>query len=137
MRKKLLGVLSLALFTGMLSVGCGQKQDAPFQTENAQSMEIYRYVLPVEAEKKVVTDSSELETACVDLISAGNPKNGEVESGGTVISFRVNLKDGSTYELVCMENGSESLKKYEAIWDEVSAEAVSAEEEELPKQNET
>lgn len=25
MRKKLLGVLSLALFTGMLSVGCGQK----------------------------------------------------------------------------------------------------------------
>lgn len=52
MRKKLLGVLSLALFTGMLSVGCGQKQDAPFQTENAQSMEIYRYVLPVEAEKK-------------------------------------------------------------------------------------
>lgn len=117
----------------MLSVGCGQKQDAPFQTENAQSMEIYRYVLPVEAEKKVVTDSSELETACVDLISAGNPKNGEVESGGTVISFRVNLKDGSTYELVCLENGSESLKKYEAIWDEVSAEAVSAEEEELPK----
>lgn len=125
----LLGVLSLALFTGMLSVGCGQKQDAPFQTENAQSMEIYRYVLPVEAEKKVVTDSSELETACEDLISAGNPKNGEVESGGTVISFRVNLKDGSTYELVCLE----SLKKYEAIWDEVSAEAVSAEEEELPK----
>ena len=54
MRKMLLGVLSLALFTGMLSVGCGQKQDAPFQTENAQSMEIYRYVLPVEAEKKVV-----------------------------------------------------------------------------------
>lgn len=125
----LLGVLSLALFTGMLSVGCGQKQDAPFQTENAQSMEIYRYVLPVEAEKKVVTDSSELETACEDLISAGNPKNSEVESGGTVISFRVNLKDGSTYELVCLE----SLKKYEAIWDEVSAEAVSAEEEELPK----
>ena len=116
-------------------MGCGQKQDAPFQTENAQSMEIYRYVLPVEAEKKVVTDSSELESACEDLISAGNPKNGEAESGGTVISFRVNLKDGSTYELVCLENGSESLKKYEAIWNEVSAEAVSAEEEELQKQN--
>lgn len=120
----LFGLLALTLF------GCGQK--APFPAENAESVEVYRYVVPASAEKKIVTEPEEVEDICEQLIAAGAPEEGEPLAGGTVISFRVNLKDGSPYELVCAENASENLEKYETIWDRIECETAAAEEAELP-----
>lgn len=120
----LFGLLALALF------GCGQK--APFPAEEAVRVEVYRFVVPASAEKKVVTEPEEVKEICEQLIAAGAPKEGEPLAGGTVISFRVTLKDGSTYELVCTENTSENLEKFQAVWDRIDHEATAAEEAELP-----
>ena len=80
----------------------------------------------------VRAEPEEVEDICEQLIAAGTPKEGEPLAGGTVISFRVNLKDGSPYELVCAENASENLEKYETIWDRIECETAAAEEAELP-----
>lgn len=120
----LFGLLMLTLF------GCGQK--APFPAEEAERVEVYRFVVPASAEKKVVTAPEEVKEICEQLIAAGAPKEGEPAAGGTVISFRVHLKDSAVYELVCAENASENLEKFEAIWDHIDHEATAAEEAELP-----
>ena len=70
----LFGLLALTLF------GCGQK--APFPAENAESVEVYRYVVPASAEKKIVTEPEEVEDICEQLIAAGTPKEGEPLAGG-------------------------------------------------------
>ena len=117
-------ILALA---AVLCAGCGI-QKLPFQIEDVKSIEVYRFEgVPAAAEKKVVTEENEVEEVYRKLQAAGKPQQART-AGGTVISFRVKLKDGDLYERIY----TAGLEPLEDMWEEISAAAVAAEEIELP-----
>ena len=117
-------ILALA---AVLCAGCGI-QKLPFQIEDVKSIEVYRFEgVPAAAEKKVVTEENEVEEVYRKLQAAGKPQQTRT-AGGTVISFRVKLKDGDLYERIY----TAGLEPLEDMWEEISAAAVAAEEIELP-----
>lgn len=129
MRKVALVLLS-AVFLATL-FGCGQGEDVLFQVENVERIEAYRYDgVPAAAEKKIITDPNEIKNICEQLLSARDPKVEETLAGGTVISFRVQLKDETNYEVIYTDD--EDLEKLQATWDDFFCEAVPAEVDELP-----
>ena len=129
MRKYIALVLALILMLGL--VGCKEKTvniDFPFEVGDVETIELYRYAgAPVSAEKKVI--------------------DAEETTGAKITSFRFNLSDGTTYELiyVCYGVKSGNLKSstgnFEyftsadigSYWNDIDLEAVSVEESELPK----
>lgn len=106
--------------------------DAP-PLNNVESIEAYRYEgVPAAAEKKIVTDTNEIKDVYEQLFSGSAPKNGEPLMGGEVISFRVNLEDGTKYETVYYESSSGDVEKAREIWESISGGAAAAEMDELP-----
>ena len=102
----------------------------------------------VSAEKKVVVAERDI-TALYNLFEDLSLEDKQVEetAGATVTSFRLNLSDGTDYELVYVCNGVKSGKlksstgNFEyftssdigSYWSNMDLEAVPAEESELPK----
>lgn len=110
---------------------------------------MYHYTgVPVSAEKKVVV----AETDIIDLYDKFEDlslmeKQVEETTGGDVTSFRFNLSDGTSYELIYVCNGVKNGKlksstgNFEyftrsdigSYWSNIDLEAVPVEENELPK----
>ena len=149
--KKTIGLLScLILMMGL--VGCNGETvhiDFPFSAEDIETIEMYHYAgVPVSAEKKVVVVERDI-TALYNLFEDLSLEDKQVEetAGATVTSFRLNLSDGTDYELVYVCNGVKSGKlksstgNFEyftssdigSYWSNMDLEAVPAEESELPK----
>lgn len=149
--KKMIGMITLLLLM-MGVVGCnGEKVniDFPFEVGEVENIEMYHYTgVPVSAEKKVVvaeTDITDLYDKFEDLSLM--EKQVEETTGGDVTSFRFNLSDGTSYELIYVCNGvkngnlKSSTGKFEyftrsdigSYWSNIDLEAVSVEENELPK----
>lgn len=149
--KKTIGLLScLILMMGL--VGCNGETvhiDFPFSAEDIETIEMYHYAgVPVSAEKKVVVAERDI-TALYNLFEDLSLEDKQVEetAGATVTSFRLNLSDGTDYELVYVCNGVKSGKlksstgNFEyftssdigSYWSNMDLEAVPAEESELPK----
>ena len=149
--KKTIGLLScLILMMGL--VGCNGETvhiDFPFSAEDIETIEMYYYAgVPVSAEKKVVVAERDI-TALYNLFEDLSLEDKQVEetAGATVTSFRLNLSDGTDYELVYVCNGVKSGKlksstgNFEyftssdigSYWSNMDLEAVPAEESELPK----
>ena len=149
MRKYIALVLALILMLGL--VGCKEKTvniDFPFEVGDVETIELYRYAgAPVSAEKKVI-DAEETIKDLYDRFEGLTLKLKETEetTGGKITSFRFNLSDGTTYELiyVCYGVKSGNLKSstgnFEyftssdigSYWNDIDLEAVSVEESELP-----
>ena len=149
--KKTIALISLmVLFLGL--VGCNGKTvniDFPFEVGDVDNIEMYHYEgAPVSAEKKVVV----AETDIIDLYDKFEDlslmeKQVEETTGGDVTSFRFNLSDGTSYELIYVCNGVKNGKlksstgNFEyftrsdigSYWSNIDLEAVSVEENELPK----
>ena len=107
--KKMIGMITLLLLM-MGVVGCnGEKVniDFPFEVGEVENIEMYHYTgVPVSAEKKVVvakTDITDLYDKFEDLSLM--EKQVEETTGGDVTSFRFNLSDGTSYELIYVCNG--------------------------------
>ena len=123
----------LAILTIFSGCADEERDKAPFSADEVECVEVYRYVgVPAAAEKKTAVEGDEIEAVCNCLAAVGSPKAGEASSGGTVISFRMNLKDGTAYEMIFVENGSEDWAELETLWNDIPCEAAAAEMDELP-----
>ena len=150
--KKTIGLISLLILM-MGLVGCNKETvniDFPFEVGEVENIEMYHYTgVPVSAEKKVVvaeTDITDLYDKFEDLSLI--EKQVDETAGGDVTSFRFNLSDGTSYELIygCdgVKNGKlkSSTGNFEyftradigSYWSDIDLEAVPVDESELPKQ---
>lgn len=150
--KKTIGLISLLILM-MGLVGCNEETvniDFPFEVGEVENIEMYHYTgVPVSAEKKVVvaeTDITDLYDKFDDLSLI--EKQIDETAGGDVTSFRFNLSDGTSYELIYVCDGVKNGKlksstgNFEyftrsdigSYWSNIDLEAVPVEESELPKQ---
>ena len=149
--KKATNLISFLILM-MVLVGCSKETvhiDFPFEVGDVENIEMYHYTgVPVSAEKKVVV----AETDIIDLYDKFEDlslmeKQVEETTGGDVTSFRFNLSDGTSYELIYVCNGVKNGKlksstgNFEyftrsdigSYWSNIDLEAVPVEENELPK----
>lgn len=152
MRKYMASIL--VLVCALALVGCNEKEvniDLPFAAGDVESVELYYYEgAPVAAEKKVVDDQTAIKNL-YDMFEGLALKRKAVEetAGARITSFRFNLSDGTTYELIyeCYGVKTGKLKSVTdtveyftsadigACWDNIDLAAVPAEESELPKES--
>ena len=149
--KKATNLISFLILM-MVLVGCSKETvhiDFPFEVGEVENIEMYHYTgVPVSAEKKVVvaeTDITDLYDKFEDLSLM--EKQVEETTGGDVTSFRFNLSDGTSYELIYVCNGVKNGKlksstgNFEyftssdigSYWSNMDLESVSVKESELPK----
>ena len=150
--KKTIGMTAL-LFLMMVLVGCSKETvhiDFPFEVGDIENIEMYHYAgVPASAEKKVVVAETDI-TDLYDMFENLSLKEKQVEenTGADVTSFRFNLSDGTSYELIYVCDGVKNGKlksstgNFEyftrsdigSYWFNNELEAVPVEESELPMQ---
>ena len=149
--KKTIALISLLVLMLWL-VGCNKKTvniNFPFEVGDVETIELYRYAgAPVSSYNKVV-DAEETIKYLYYMFDGMTLELKEVEetTGAKITSFRFNLSDGTTYELIygCYGVKTGNLKSstgnFEyftsedigAYWSDIDLEAVAVEESELPK----
>ena len=147
MRKTAIFILAITL-CALLS-GCGKAMTVslPFAASDVENVEMYHYVVPASAEKKIITQAdaiSELYAVFSEL--PVSDRKTEPVVGGAVTSFRFNLSDHTSYEIIyCAEAVKKGRLKLPAeqqdyftsadiggCWDGCAYEAVDTSESELP-----
>lgn len=149
--KKLIELV-VALVCILALAGCNNKTvniDLPFEVANVENVEMYHFVgTPVSAEKKVIVAEGTIKYL-YDMFEGLSLKLKEVEetTGAEITSFRFNLTDGTSYELVygCygVKNGKlkSSTGDFEyftssdigSYWYNIDLEIFPVEESELPE----
>ncbi len=152
MKKLVPLVLALACVLGL--VGCNGRTvniDFPFVVEDVENVEMYHYEgAPASAKMKVVVAESDIKIL-YDLLKDLQLKDKQTEetTGADVTSFRFNLSNGTSYELIYVCNGVKNGKlKSEtggfeyftsadigSYWDGLNdeLEAIPVDESELPR----
>ena len=150
--KKTIGMTAL-LFLMMGLIGFNGESaniDFPFEVGDIENIEMYHYAgVPASAEKKVVVAETDI-TDLYDMFENLSLKEKQVEenTGADVTSFRFNLSDGTSYELIYVCDGVKNGKlksstgNFEyftrsdigSYWFNNELEAVPVEESELPMQ---
>lgn len=146
---KRLATIVLALVFAVSITACAQTVhiEFPFEPADLDSVEIFHFYVPAEAEKKVVTEQADMKDL-YDRLERISLKDKETEpvAGGSVTSFRFHCADGTTYEVIYSSiavksgrikmTGSEAdyftSADLEACWNNYDYEAVAAGENELP-----
>ena len=150
--KKIVLVLVAAMV--LVFTGCEKKEtiSMPFDVADVNNIEMYRNAEPYSAEKQVITESEDI----ADLYSLFSglevsDKKTEPVVGETITSFRFNLSDDTSYEIIyCAEAVKSGRLKFpaekldyftaadiESYWDNYQYEIVPVSENELPGQEET
>lgn len=146
--KKLVAVI-LTFVCCISLAGCAKKEklELPFSASDVESVEMFRFTVPVEAEKKVLTGQEDIEGLYTTFQGISlKDKETEPLAGGSVTSFRFNLSDGTDYEVVysslAVKSGRLRLSNVDkdyatsadigACWDNYDCETVKAAENELP-----
>ena len=147
--------IALVLVAAMVLVftGCEKKEtiSMPFDVADVNNIEMYRNAEPYSAEKQVITESEDI----ADLYSLFSglevsDKKTEPVVGETITSFRFNLSDDTSYEIIyCAEAVKSGRLKLpeekldyftaadiESYWDNYQYEIVPVSESELPGQSE-
>lgn len=147
MRKSTFAIIAVVFC--LVLVGCAQTKsiDFPFESFEVESVEMFYFIDPVDAEKRVVTDQEDIADIFKTLQSVSlQDKKTEPVAGNSVISFRFYLSDGSPFEVVysavAVKSGcivtTDSEKEYftsadiGGMWDKYDYEVVHAGEDELP-----
>ena len=145
-----LAVSIIILFINM--VGCNQIKtvniEFPFEMEDITNIEMYHYSgAPVSAEKKVVVAEDDIKFL-YDMFEGLSLVSRETDDTAVAVtSFRFNLVDGTSYELIYGYGGvpTGSLKSATSnveyltsadigsYWSYINLEAIPVEESELPK----
>jgi len=150
--KKTIGMTALLFLMMGLIGGNGETAniDFPFEVGDIENIEMYHYAgVPTSAEKKVVVAETDI-TDLYDMFENLSLKEKQVEenTGADVTSFRFNLSDGTSYELIYVCDGVKNGKlksstgNFEyftrsdigSYWFNNELEAVPVEESELPMQ---
>ena len=149
MKKLIALVLAVVCVLGL--VGCNNKTvniDLPFEVGDVENIEMYHFVgVPVSAEKKVIVAEETIKNL-YDMFEGLSLELKEVEetAGAEITSFRFNLSDGTSYELIYGCDGvktgnlKSSTDNFEyftsadisSYWSNTDLEAVPVEESELP-----
>ena len=137
--------IALVLVAAMVLVftGCEKKEtiSMPFDVADVNNIEMYRNVVPNSAEKQVITKTDDIED--IYFLFSGlevSDKKTEPVAGGTVTSFRFNLSNDTSYEIIyCAEAVKSGRLKLpeekldyftaadiESYWDNYQYEIVSA-----------
>ena len=129
--------------------GCGKTMNIefPFDTSDVETIVIYQYNVPAAAEKKILTESDDIE-GVMNVFSGITLRDKKVEecSGSTVTSFQFNLSDGTSYAIIyvseAVKSGTLMLSDDDtkwftsadigALWDTGDSDAVKADMSELP-----
>ena len=145
-----LAVSIIILFINM--VGCNQIKtvniEFPFEMEDITNIEMYHYSgAPVSAEKKVVVAEDDIKFLYDMFEGLSLVSRDTDDTAVAVTSFRFNLVDGTSYELIYSYGGvpTGSLKSATSnveyltsadigsYWSYINLEAIPVEESELPK----
>ena len=149
--KKLIALV-LAVVCVLAMAGCNSKTvniDLPFEVGNVENIEMYHFVgAPVSAEKKVIVEEETIEFL-YNLFVGLDLTNKTVKetTGAEITSFRFNLSDGTSYELIygCYGVKTGNLKSSTGNFEyftsadigyycyNIDREVDSVEESELPK----
>ena len=152
MKKLIALVLAVVCVLGL--VGCNNKTvniDLPFEVGDVENIEMYHFVgVPVSAEKKVILEEKTIKSL-YDMFERASLTNKAVESttGAEITSFRFNLSDGTSYELIYECDGvkkgnlKSSTGNFESstsadigsYWSNIDIDTVAVEESELPRYN--
>lgn len=147
MRKFAVVILAVVLCLSL--VGCAQTEniDFPFERSDVENVEMFHFVDPTDAEKKVIVKPEDIEDIYALLESIPlEDKETEPVAGSATTAFRFNLSDGTTYEVlyssIAVKSGrimlTETEKDYftsadiEANWTKYDYETEKVAENELP-----
>lgn len=147
MKKQFAFVLAMVLC--LILSGCSQEVSLsfPFEDADVERIEMFHFIAPTEAEKKVLTEQDDIQDLYQFLSGLTlRDKKTEPVAGGSVTSFRFHLSDGTTYEVIYSSIAVKSGRIWAAgmgqdyftsadvggIYNAYHYEAEDAEEEELP-----
>lgn len=106
MKRLVLLLCMLALCTA--AAGCAQETALrlPFDAAQVTGVEMYRFTVSADAEKKVLTRQADI-NAVYELLDglAVSDRKTQAEAGEAVTGFRFYLTDGAEYELVYCAQG--------------------------------
>lgn len=131
----------------LTSASSSVQLEIPFESSDIESVEMFHFVNSTEAEKKVLTEQTDIQSL-TDTLERISLKEREKEpvAGGSVTSFRYHGSDGAVYEVIYSSiavkagqikfTGSEkdyfTAADLEACWNNYDSEIMSADEKELP-----
>lgn len=112
MKKLLLALaVTLGLLLSIFLAACARTVsiEQPFELADLDRVEMFRFENPAEAEKKVITDPTDMKDLCdlLESISLTDKKT-EPVAGGSVTSFRFHCANGTTYEVIYSAIGVKS-----------------------------
>ncbi len=142
-------MLLMAIMLCFALTACSEKVciDFPFELSSVENVEMFRFTNPADAEKKVITESEDIEGIYQTFESISlKDKATEPTAGGSVTSFRFNLSDGTSYEVIYsavavksgriittgMEQDFFTSADIGANWESYDYEVIAASEDELP-----
>ena len=142
-------MLLMAIMLGFALTACSEivSIDFPFELSSVENVEMFRFTNPADAEKKVITESEDIEGIYQTFESISlKDKATEPTAGGSVTSFRFNLSDGTSYEVIYsavavksgriittgMEQDFFTSADIGANWESYDYEVIAASEDELP-----
>ena len=146
--KKMFMLLMVIMLCFALTA-CSEKVsiDFPFELSSVENVEMFRFTNPADAEKKVITESEDIEGIYQTFESISlKDKATEPTAGGSVTSFRFNLSDVTSYEVIYsavavksgriittgMEQDFFTSADIGANWESYDYEVIAASEDELP-----
>ena len=104
MKKLLLALaVTLGLLLSLSLASCTRTMyiELPFEPAELDTVEMFRFQNPTQAQKKVITDPADMKDLC-DLLESISLKDKKTEpvAGGSVTSFRFHCANGTTYEVI-------------------------------------
>ena len=135
------------LIVFLTSASSSMHLEIPFESSDIESVEMFHYVNPTGAEKKVITEQTDIQSL-TDTLESISLKDRETEpvAGGSVTSFRFHSLDGTVYEVIYSSiavkagrikfTGSEkdyfTAADLGACWNNYDSAIMHADEKEMP-----
>ena len=147
MKKMFMLLMAIMLCFALTAYSEKVSIDFPFELSSVENVEMFRFTNPADAEKKVITESEDIEGIYQTFESISlKDKATEPTAGGSVTSFRFNLSDGTSYEVIYsavavksgriittgMEQDFFTSADIGANWESYDYEVIAASEDELP-----
>lgn len=146
MKQKLVICFTFVILLGIFVV-CSKTKNIKlaFKAEDIDYVEMYSFVMPTEAEKKIIIESKDIEqiiSSISQLEKKGDASAKDETVGGNILSLRFKLKNEGSMEVIYNDSGvitsscvvsykteGESMNK---LWDSLDYEIKKANINELP-----
>jgi hypothetical protein len=145
MKKIIFALLCLTLLLAF--TGCNRSKVTmilDFEVTDVQNIEIFKFIVPMEAKGMTVTESKDIEqiiTAFSEIRIKRDAIDGDETVGCEVLSFRFNMEDGKEFVIAYWDdvlrnsngiNYKVSKNSLESLWNNLNYDKKSVSESELP-----